>query len=371
MTTISPPNVPAKQLLDDYLQRTGISSKKGNPNRRYLWTDAYAVKSMLSLNKNNNNQCIENVIKLVDGVHYVLGKFRKDDHRQGWISGLPEEEGREHPTFRGLRIGKHMPERQPDEPFDQQLEWERDGQYFHYNSQWVFALIQVYYETSEKKYLDQAAELIKACEKFIYCNAEPAGMFWKMSTDLTHPLVRSMGAHDPLEGLIACESIMVTDEKKASLLEDLRNQFAYLCQSKSWSTIDPLGLGILLANVKQSATIMKQKEELPASMHPRKLLDESIYGLESFSSHFNNAIDANQRLAFRECGLSHGLRVLWKNRDSVSQFVPEIDALDRYMHLVDAIEDFWSQQENRQGPTWTDHLDINAVMLAASLAEKT
>jgi hypothetical protein len=44
-------------------------------------------------------------------VHAVLGRHRPDDRRTGWISGLEEQEGSEHPTAGGLRIGKVMNER--------------------------------------------------------------------------------------------------------------------------------------------------------------------------------------------------------------------------------------------------------------------
>jgi hypothetical protein len=36
--------------------------------------------------------------------------------------------------------------------------------------------------------------------------------------------------------------------------------------------------------------------------------------------------------------------------------------------LIDAIESFWLEPENRQRGSWKEHEDINAVMLATSLA---
>jgi hypothetical protein len=35
-------------------------------------------------------------------------------------------------------------------------------------------------------------------------------MVWKMSTDLSRPLVASMGQHDPLDGLITCVQLETT-----------------------------------------------------------------------------------------------------------------------------------------------------------------
>lgn len=45
-----------------------------------------------------------------------------------------------------------------------------------------------------------------------------------------------------------------------------------------------------------------------------------------------------------------------------------VDALRAHVPLREAINAFWLQAENRRGPTWTDHRDINDVMLATSLA---
>ena len=81
-------------------------------------------------------------IRLIDQVHRVLGRYREDDARSGWISGLDEEKGHLHPTAGGLRIGKPLKERGEAEPFDERLEWDRDGQYFHYLTKWMHALCQ-------------------------------------------------------------------------------------------------------------------------------------------------------------------------------------------------------------------------------------
>jgi hypothetical protein len=40
----------------------------------------------------------------------------------------------------GLRIGKPLKERGANEPIDESLEWDRDGQYFHYLTKWMHAL---------------------------------------------------------------------------------------------------------------------------------------------------------------------------------------------------------------------------------------
>ncbi|MBA2246070.1 MAG: hypothetical protein H0W11_14025 [Gemmatimonadetes bacterium] len=105
----------ANELMADFADRTGVSSAA--PPRRYLWTDAFAVCNLLGLHSAGGPEAQrELALRLVDQVHHTLGRHRPDDPRTGWISGPDEEEGRRHPTRGGLRIGKHLPERKPDEP---------------------------------------------------------------------------------------------------------------------------------------------------------------------------------------------------------------------------------------------------------------
>ncbi len=109
------------------------------------------------------------------------------------------------PPAAGLRIGKKFNERSPDQPFDSRLEWDRDGQYFHYLTKWMHALHGVYRQTEDRRYLQWTVELgIAAYRAFVVevVPGQPKRMFWKMSIDLTRPLVPSMGHHDPLDGLI-------------------------------------------------------------------------------------------------------------------------------------------------------------------------
>ena len=159
----------AKNEMDEFLLRTGISDPSGDIRQRYLWTDAFAVQACFALaHLTGNDKYREDAINLIDNVHFILGKHRADDPRNGWLSGMDEEEGARHPTAGGLRIGKKLPSRLPDEPFDQMLEWERDGQYFHYLTRWFHALMETFAETGDKRYAQQAAELILAGRKFIH-----------------------------------------------------------------------------------------------------------------------------------------------------------------------------------------------------------
>ena len=130
------------RLMAAFARRTGLSPALENP-QRYLWTDAFAVCNFLELFERTGDQGYRvYATELIDQVHSVLGRFRRDEGRAGWISGLNDETGRNHPTAGGLRIGKPLKERGVDEVIDEQLEWDRDGQYFDYLTKWMHALCQ-------------------------------------------------------------------------------------------------------------------------------------------------------------------------------------------------------------------------------------
>src|SRR5262249_556563 len=145
-------------LMMQFAERTGLVGDR--PQRRYLWTDAFAVCNFLGLAKAaNDSRYTELALELVQRVHHVLGRHPAHDHGTGWISGLPDEQGEANPPRGGLRIGKPLAERRPDEPFDQRLEWDRDGQYFHYLTKWMHALDQVARVTGQTMFNRWAREL--------------------------------------------------------------------------------------------------------------------------------------------------------------------------------------------------------------------
>jgi hypothetical protein len=107
----------ATELMEGFAARSGLTAD-GEP-RRYLWTDAFAVCNFLGLHRaTGERRWLDLALRLVDQVHRTLGRHRPDDARQGWLSGLDERAGADHPTSGGLRIGKELPERGPGEPFD-------------------------------------------------------------------------------------------------------------------------------------------------------------------------------------------------------------------------------------------------------------
>src|SRR5512143_3895093 len=186
----------AVELMQRFAARTGVSAP--SPPERYLWTDAFAVCTFLGLARTTGeSRYTDLALRLVDQVHHVLGRHRADDRRTGWISGLDEAQGEAHPTAGGLRIGKPLPERALDEAIDERLEWERDGQYFHYLTRWMHALDQVTRSTGQLLFHRWACELAHAAHRAFTYTA-PYGakrMYWKVSIDLSRPLVASMGQH--------------------------------------------------------------------------------------------------------------------------------------------------------------------------------
>ena len=240
----------AIELMTRFAERTGLTADRAQ--QRYLWTDAFAVCNFLGLaHVTGEARFTELALQLVRRVHHVLGRHRANDRRTGWISGLTDEQGEAHPTRGGLRIGKPLPERRPDEPVDERLEWDRDGQYFHYLTKWMHALDQVTRATGQTMFNRWASELAHAAHRaFTYVPRHGAGkrMYWKLSIDLSRPLVGSMGQHDPLDGLVTYSQLEATAAGAGPRLGDAIADFAAMVDPRGLATQDPLGLGGLLGD---------------------------------------------------------------------------------------------------------------------------
>ena len=374
----------AADLMLRFAEQTGLTSAV-RPTRRYLWTDAYAVCNYLELYRLTDQlQYLQFASELIEQVHRVLGRFRESESRIGWISGLCEAAGAIHPTIGGLRIGKERAERRADEAFDARLEWDRDGQYFHYLTKWAHALAMAAEATQDEKYIGWALELADAAHDAFVFTAAPHGlkhMYWKMSTDLSYALVPSMGHHDPLDGLVtawalrACAEKMLADHDFASL-DRQASDYTEMSAARSWDTEDTLGLGGLLFDAARIVRLIG----LGRSVDPALLaavLAAAIRGLTSVLS--TNALDspAGDRLAFRELGLAIGLHSISiaatsTNLDMLSpRQVSEIEYLLKravgFCPLAEMIEDFWLSDHNQAAASWREHRDINTVMLASGL----
>jgi hypothetical protein len=270
-----------KDIMAQFADETGLSSN-GKVPRRYLWTDAFAVCNFLELYRQTSDEEYRSLaLRLVEQVHNILGRHRDDDRRTGWISGLDEKEGRSHPTKGGLRIGKGMNERRPGDSYDEDLEWDRDGQYYHYLTKWLHALNRVSRVTGDSNYNTLAIELAKtAHDRFTYMprSGGRKRMYWKMSIDLSHPLVESMGQHDPLDGLITYSQLQATEagNSNQSTRTNLGAEIADLagiCEGKNWATEDPLGIGGLLFDAYRVAQLILEADfERPRLWRPCSIL---------------------------------------------------------------------------------------------------
>ena len=86
---------------------------------------------------------------------------------------------------------------------------------------------------------------------------------------------------------------------------------------------------------------------------------------------------AYYRLAFRELGLAIGPHALARLRRLIEgspgflkdgqALSRQVEILMRYRSLAEIIERFWLEPANRQVPSFTEHRDINTVMLTTSL----
>jgi len=373
-----------RELMDAFAARTGLTTNR--PIRRYLWTDGFAVCAFLELLRQTGDGLYLNLaVRLVDQVHHTLGRHRPDDDRSGWISGLDEVEGEDHPTAGGLRIGKDLPERKPGQPIDPRMEWERDGQYYHYLTKWMHALSRVGTVTGKGVYVRWALELAKAAHRafvITHPDSPPKRIVWKMSVDLTYPLVSSMGQHDPLDGFVNYLELVQATLGEPSWpdmdaeISDMRS----LCQGLRWETGDALGIGGLLTDAYRLAQLALRRDG-----ERMRLLVDVLKACAASMDH--DVLTASleeplrHRLAFRELGLALGLRaagllealVESSHAHLEDSVVPHSRVEDIAGHdtLRETIETQWLKAACKGHEAWVSHQDINAVMLATSLAPES
>lgn len=408
------------KIMTDFARITGLDPVTTCP-KRYLWTDAFAVCNFLELHQQTKGpQYLDLAKRLVDQVHNELGKHRRDDPngRVGWISGFGEEEGKLHPTIGGLRIGKEFNERQRHEPVDRELEWVQDGQYFHYLTKWMHALQRMYQFTGETHYLLWAIEMAKGVLlKFTHKSGHTLSgvgghtsikhrMYWKMSIDLSYPLVTSMGQHDALDGFITFRELQLSAVKaiaKGDLPVNLHlhseiDMLHDMAEEGSWLTSDTLGLGGLLCDAykvmqfpgltmegnDESTTTTSDRFHENNDLLIKQLLTAATRGIHHAMIETPSFLDLSvrNRLAFRELGFAIGLKAVLELRQCIQQHPDdstvrhEISRMlrtmdEKYCHRAQEIEDFWvkisKQPPSAAISTWTDHQEINMIMLATSI----
>jgi hypothetical protein len=107
------------------------------------------------------------------------------------------------------------------------------------------------------------------------------------------------------------------------------------------------------------------------------LLAAAQEGLSLYSRHGDWRQPASRRLAFRELGLAIGLSAIELLQKEVeedrrrvfasAELRARIQNLVPQVALGSAIVSFWLDPEHRQPRAWSEHRDINEVMLATSL----
>ena len=145
---------------------------------------------------------------------------------------------------------------------------------------------------------------------------------------------------------------------------------------RDWATADPLGLGGLLMDASRVAQLEGLGGFDGADLL-RTLLAAALEGLQHYARHNDLRQPASRRLAFRELGLAIGLSALESVeratadngalRSHPAELRELLSALGSYAGLSSEIQACWRDPAHRGGPSWTEHRDINEVMLATSL----
>lgn len=134
--------------------------------------------------------------------------------------------------------------------------------------------------------------------------------------------------------------------------------------------IIPLGIGGLLDDATRLAQLV-----LEDGLEYRYLLQQLLVAADmSLNGFVRTSLlrrPVEQRLAFRELGLSIGIHSLQK----ITRLAPHSGALiaaserlQLFQPLAAQIDTFWSDPAHRRSQAWVEHGDINNVMLATSLA---
>lgn len=200
---------------------------------RYLWTDAFGVLNFITLHRLTGSQTyLTCAARLIDTVHNVLGKTRSQDKH---LSGASPER----PLAGGLRIGK-----------DEESGPDGDGQYHHYLTIWMFALNRMSAATKERRYNDLAIQLARAIHPAFVVNRDSPRprMRWKMSMDLSQPLITSEGNLDPIGGYIVFSLLQKTADNPRILKEEIQD-YKKIVDAKYIESDDPLDLGMTLWSV--------------------------------------------------------------------------------------------------------------------------
>lgn len=166
----------------------------------------------------------------------------------------------------------------------------------------MFALNRLSVACNEKAYNDQAIELAKAIHPhFVYDRDKPRPrMVWKMSMDLSHPLVPREGNLDPVNGFVVFRLLQEADAAGSGVLKEEITDYDKIVRTKwrDYQSHDPLDLGMTLwtahwfAGEEWADGLVRR-----ATRDLKALWDEEYFGRS-----------LRRRLAFREFGTSLGMQ---------------------------------------------------------------
>ncbi|OBT60430.1 hypothetical protein VE03_10133 [Pseudogymnoascus sp. 23342-1-I1] len=300
----------------------------GGHRGRYLWTDAFGVLNFLTLHQELDEAKYLTLAKrLVASVHDILGRTRDGDSR---LPGATDE----NPLGGGLRIGKEEASG-PD----------GDGQYHHYLTIWMFALNRLSIASGMATYNDQAISL--ACgihpRFFIGRTTSSPRMVWKISMDMTKPLVSSQGRLDATTGFVVFRLLQEAAKESHVLETEIADYHKVISQRDSPdATNDTLDLGMALWTAHWYAEKDQWLEKLGENCLEAT---KKIFGDEEYKKR-----TSPHRLAFREFGALMGARCY---------------AYDEYMEaLTDSIIAMWEKLLSKAPE---DLRPITMVMYSAAL----
>jgi hypothetical protein len=215
-------------------------------------------------------------------------------------------------------------------------------------------------------------------------SGDVVGVYWKMSIDLSRPLVGASGQHDALDGFITfreAQRAAAQAQIKAGVpdLSAAIDSLGTLCRNRDWTTDDPLGLGGLFFDACRLCQLMSEKWPDDIQLL-QDVLEACRNGIAAIlaAGHLHRPL--SQRLPFRELGLAIGLRAFpaivptvtnKREFDSRPALRRIVDLLLPHQLLSEQILRIWLSRAQRPDANWQAHQDINDVMLATALIPDT
>ncbi|KAJ5678965.1 hypothetical protein N7462_007209 [Penicillium macrosclerotiorum] len=326
--------------------------RSGGHRGRYLWTDAFGVINLLTMHQEyrraggealNDDRYLKLAHQLINTVHNILGWTRDGQSR---LPGATDS----NPLGGGLRIGK------TDEHGS-----DCDGQYHHYLTLWMFALNRMAKASGDIKYNEQAVALAHAIHpKFCVDRSKRyPRTIWKMSMDLSTPLVPTEGNLDPIDGYVTFRLLQATamDAGEGEILAEEISDYKRIMERRGphFPSSDTLDLGMTFWTAHWFAKREKWASDLAENCF------EQLYNLFEINQYLERNIKF--RLAFREFGTCLGLQC---QSEQTTEKDRAID-LKTWSDAIVAAWDPYMELSISEGLTPEDLRPITRVMYASAL----